>query len=576
MSSMSAPTLLHSARDARNHPPDVEDTPFDKIGARLPGASPEIRAYYLQATDGCLGLDAVNNRLVAGHTSRSILIYRLLGLSQREIENKVRVAIEKQLEYGVRNGYEAPTPFNVPLSSPEGREVANLQRGESEPELIAPMTLQRFFNKYELSKHQQLIEQASIPPAYHIQSGKARDYLPLHDCFALASKIEAHDLMLRVETQLLRIGDFEGLIRLADAARQDGVLIKLAHLLMADFFDPRRGGYYTNYIWQSINALQRVCGCQKFKANEMLKDIAALLAKQDLSEKIVLSSRNAENSPEQLQRELTLTRMQLLNYAFFALRQTGKHVASTSIDSIKTDFVTEVVDQETIEEVRKLWQMAQKEKLTSANYAFPCLVACGIYEPLREEAVRKCSKDKDAKRAYIQALEIYAGIGDRVAFDEAINYCKTSGIFDRMTSREHRALSMFEKILDEGIRTYPIYRFDDRYVRSDYLAPNSDILALNGMIEEERAQVERYLLARSTLKPDARLELIRRGKQLLEKRNYWDAFETFSEALHKPGVVQAAAGLISQKNAFQAFRPLNCAICLPDEVDLVPSASLGA
>ena len=562
---MNSPTIIISANDKRSDSLDLKCNLSDPMESLLSSASPEIQALYLQAIDGSLGLDKDNDQLVAGFTSNSILYYRLLGLSQRETEEKVRAAIEKQLEYGVQKGYEAPANFNMLISSTENREHVKLQQSDGFTELVESITPERFFDKYKISRYQELNGQACINLAYEHRSSKVDDYLPLHDCFALASKIGAFDLMNRIEIQLLRFGDFEGLIKAADAARQDKCLVELAHLLMADFFDPRRGNYYTNYVWSAIDALQRVRGPEKYQANEMLKDLAALLATPELAQRIVFNREDVNSDPEQRKAELTRTRSHLIDYAFYALRQTGIHLASAPIDSIKTDFVTKVDNPDIVEEVQKLWLIVQKEKLSLGSYAFPCLVACGIFEPLREEADRECREGEEGACSYINALEIYAAIGDQVSFEIVIEHCQRTGIFDRMQEYALRRIREYRKILEGEIRTYPIRFSDGGYVMSDDLDQDPDILALQYKIKREREMAEEYLTARITLNPEARLELILQGNQFLQEKDYWRAHVTFNKALYKPGLVQAAEGLLSQKNAINAFKPLDCAVCLPDE-----------
>lgn len=549
--------------------------------SRLPD---DLQGRMVQAVDSMLGIgdnDTGRGQTITNWSQEAVNLYRLMGVDEAEIREKVGQRVESFLETGRSHGLSSGINGLPFLNGGDVSESTAIVTGD-------------FQTRYNLDHFRNI---KSLLGSF--QSISYYD-ISLQEAFGLAAEIGDEGKAREACLHMIRLGKFDAAYKTAERLGDDRTLVNLGKLALVDFFDqysPYGIHNATNRLWDAVESLKRVQGESKPIAAEMLYDLATEISSEGFIQGYVMTARTDDPGA---------VRDTILHYSLKALRSTGTLVERQPIDSVKVDFITRVEDGKYATAIRDLahrvMETADRPDLDEVRKS---LQAIGDTESLNAYAEELFEQRHDPQgynpiMFYSQAIEFFKAAGNNDSVRRVIDATMTEGILDLDDGDYEFTLvpAMAEIGYTEGLNrvkaltSTAIVKYEEgdhhRYSWQRVAEKTEKALAGQSLREVDeieasvpkdeslpdyvhKAQVEerRYTQSleesRAKLTPESRRELIAQGTELLEQGDAWNAYICFKDSLHRQGLIQAGDMMLKQGDGLNARTPYMFASLLPQE-----------
>lgn len=570
--------------------PENKSNVLDFLVNSVYGNFPEdLRERMIKSADQIMDIgvgDKMRGEWVGDWSMTAIGLYKLLGVSEKEIKLKVQKRLDKFLRIGRQMGLSQMD--NIKLLTGDFK---------IEPEIILP----DFESKYNLAHFRELKKTMGVNDRYQGRASSSYK-LSLDYAFDLANEIKDDERALEVIVHMIKLGNEEATFKTVEELGANRMLINVGLLYLSDFFD-ERSNYNTNQLYYGIEALKRVQGKEKTEAEEILHDLAMAIIQPEFIKKVALAQ------GEEFEKTYKYIKNKLHEDALIAMRATGELKKKIPIDSIRFDYITKVNDTKYITTIRNLLKIVEKESLLiQRDEVRKSLEAISDIEALNEEGEKILRKIKEGCEfeqenlffSYRNALNYLEAAGNiekvKEVLDECvfvefgsfghsfaflplaikINYAKGLENIIQFSntkignSEDDSEACEWERIKEKAERALKgeLAELDEEEMKISNSLPPKDLAPqsiINLLAEEARAKIriEEY---KSALTEEKKEALIKQGYSYFEQRKYWEAFQSFGEALYRKGLIEAGDKMLGYGDGLNAKRPFIYAALLKPEV----------
>ncbi len=513
---------------------------IETMYSRLPS---DIRSRIIKAADQMLDIgnaDTWRGQHITDWSLRAAHIYRMIGLSEEELMQKINSRLDSFFAVGRASGLSAP--------------IANI--------LSAPKTLDiklncGFGQKYDLDRYSKIkLLLGSFP-----NEEKTYYTISLDAACSLASFIGNDERAFEAFVHMVRLSNFDAAYNTAEALGDDRGLLTLGKFALSEFFRT----YHVNDLWNAIESVKRVQGGMKPEAEEMLYDLAMEITSPDFIS-------NVERHAEELHA-----------YALKCLRSTGKLLRKKPIDSIKVDFITEVTDERCVAAIRDISRVIMGDSRQDLDEVRLSLESIGDVDALNvygEKIFRQRFDPQgySASRFYSYAIDFFRSAGNMEGMKRVMEAELSEGLVDVddidyeihliPLALEIGDVALLQKTIEGNNRLQHIARKVIQSGKQVELQADMQIVIapyLRTALDEERKYRKILDETRAKLTSESQQKHIKLGYELLEKGDAWNAYIHFKDALCRKGLIEAGDMLLGQKKGLNAVTPYLFASLLPED-----------
>ena len=560
----------------------------DTMYSNLPD---DLRDRMIKATDQMLNIgdnDLQDNQILTDWSERAVDQYKLMGISEEKIAQKVNQRLENFLTSGRGHG----------LSSNMGDFKLLMASERNDSQSSAPAN--DFQAKYDIAHFRQIKLLLGEFDFFDTLSYRTS----LRTAFNLAAKIGNHKKAFESYLHMIRLGNFETAYKTAEKMGDDRTLLNLGKLALTDFFDGKNG-YHASYLHDTIESVKRIQGESKPEAEKMLYDLAMEISSPEFIRMAAI------NTYDPFEEAYTHYSDNFTEYALRALRVTGELVERKPIDSGNVDFSTKITDEKYVAAIKDLTARIMSESLCpDLDEVRNGLQAIGDIDALNQYAEevfeqRYDPQGYDPNRFYSQAFDFFKAAGNTQGMRKVIDAEMDEGIaelrsFDyelsivprlaeigytdrlkqiqssiahaltqyREQSHERDSWKNVGRKVENALAGKPLEIIDE----IEALVPKDEVIpsyVRDAMIEEIRFR-KSLEESRAKLTPESREQLVAQGYGFLEQGDSWNAYICFQDALHRKGLIEAGDKMIEQNNGLNAKTPYLFASMLPIEETALP------